>query len=116
MAHNIRGSDTSTSVETRIVTDRDLVQRVPAKGRPAEETEVLTVMTPDPVCINADAPLEGAISRMKSNRFRRLIVVNHQQEVVGILALDDILELVAEERQALEGVTEVMRAVRHEPL
>ena len=99
-----------------IVTDRDLVLRVLAKGRPADETEVLTVMTPDPVCINADDPLEGAISRMKSNRFRRLIVVNHQQEVVGILALDDILELVAEERQALEGVTEVMRTVRHEPL
>ena len=99
-----------------IVTDRDLVLRVLAKGRPAEGTEVRAIMTPDPVCINADAPLEGAISRMTSNRLRRLVVVNHQQEVVGILALDDIIELVAEERQALEGITGVMRSVRHEPL
>jgi CBS domain-containing protein len=99
-----------------IVTDRDLVLRVLAKNRLAAETEVRTVMTPNPVCVNADAPLEGAISRMKVNRFRRLVVVNDQQEVVGIVALDDIIELVAEARRALEGITDVMQAVRHEPL
>ena len=99
-----------------IVTDRDLVLRVLAKGRRAEETEVRAVMTPDPVCIDAGAPLESGISQMKSNGFRRLVVVNHQQEVVGILALDDILDLVAAERQALEGVRGVMRPVRREPL
>jgi CBS domain-containing protein len=99
-----------------IVTDRDLVLRVLAKDRLAAETEVRTVMTPNPVCIDADAPLEGAISRMKTNRFRRLVVVNAQQEVVGIVALDDIIELVAEARRALEGITDVMQAVRHEPL
>ena len=59
--------------------------RVLAEGRSAEETEVRSVMTPDPVCINADVPLENAISRLKSNRFRRLIVVNHQQEFVQIV-------------------------------
>jgi CBS domain-containing protein len=53
---------------------------------------------------------------MKSHRFRRLIVVNKAQEVVGIMALDDILELLAEERQVLESVASVMRSVRHEPL
>jgi hypothetical protein len=31
------------------------------------------------------------------------------------MALDDILELLAEERQALESVASVMRSVRHEP-
>ena len=99
-----------------IVTDRDLVLRVLAKGHLAAETEVRAVMTPDPVCINNDAPLEGAISRMRAHRFRRLVVVNDQQEVVGIVALDDIIELVAEARRALEGITGVMQAVRHEPL
>jgi Mg/Co/Ni transporter MgtE len=53
---------------------------------------------------------------MKSYRLRRLIVVNKAQEVVGMMALDDILELLAEERQALESVASVMRSVRHEPL
>ena len=99
-----------------IVTDRDLVLRVLAKGYVADTTEVRAVMTPDPVCISADASLEGAVSRMKSHRFRRLIVVNKGQEVVGIIALDDILELLAEERQALEAVASVMRSVRHESL
>ena len=99
-----------------IVTDRDLVLRVLAKGHAADTTEVRDVMTSDPVCISADASLEGAISRMKSHRFRRLIVVNKAQEVVGIMALDDILALLVEERQALESAASVMRSVRHEPL
>jgi CBS domain-containing protein len=99
-----------------IVTDRDLVLRVLAKDRLATETEVRTVMTPNPVCINTDASLEGAISRMRGHRFRRLVVVNDQQEVVGIVTLDDIIELVAEAQQALEGITDMMRAVRHESL
>jgi CBS domain-containing protein len=35
---------------------------------------------------------------------------------VGIIALDDILELLAEDRQALDAVVGVMRSVRQEPL
>jgi len=99
-----------------IVTDRDLVLRVLAKGHAADTTAIRDVMTSDPVCISADASLEGAVSRMKSHRFRRLIVVNKAQEVVGIMALDDILRLLAEERQALESVASVMRSMRHESL
>ena len=34
----------------------------------------------------------------------------------GRAALDDLLEIVAEERQALEAVTGIMRVMRHERL
>lgn len=99
-----------------IVTDRDLVVRALAKQCPPNSTEVRTVMTPNPVCITEKAPLKGATDRMKAHRLRRLVVLNDAQEVVGIIALDDILELFAEERQALDAVTTVMNAVRHEKL
>lgn len=98
-----------------IVTDRDLVIRSLAKHLDAAHTEVRQVMTPNPVCVTEQAPLSGAIDRMKSHHIRRLIVLNERQEVVGIIALDDILELFAEERQALDAVTSVMRTLRHEP-
>jgi CBS domain containing-hemolysin-like protein len=71
-------------------------------------------MTPKPICIAENAPLEVAIADMNSDRIRRLVVVNETQEVVGIISLDDILELLAEERQALEAVMSVMRAARRE--
>lgn len=99
-----------------IVTDRDLVLRVLAQGAPTKLTEVRAVMTPAPICIGETAPLEGAVADMKFYRIRRLVVVNEAQEVVGIIALDDILELLVEERQALEAVMGVMRAARREKL
>lgn len=99
-----------------ILTDRDVVVRAIAKGYAPDVTEVRAVMTPNPICIDADAPLEGAMERMQFHRVRRLVVVNHAQEVVGIITLDDILELLAEERQALDAVVGVMRSVRREQL
>lgn len=99
-----------------ILTDRDVVVRVIAQEYAPETTEVRAVMTPNPICITEDAPLEGAIERMQFHHIRRLVVVNHAQEVVGIIALDDILELLAEERQALNAVVGVMRSVRREQL
>jgi CBS domain-containing protein len=99
-----------------ILTDRDVVVRVIAQEYAPEATEVRAVMTPNPICITEDAPLEGAMERMQFHHIRRLVVVNQAQEVVGIIALDDILELLAEERQALDAVVGVMRSVRREPL
>jgi CBS domain-containing protein len=97
-----------------ILTDRDLVVRAIARGYPPDLTEVRAVMTPNPICIAADAPLAGALERMQFYHIRRLVVVNDAQETVGIISLDDILELLAEERQTLAAVGEVMRAVRSE--
>jgi CBS domain-containing protein len=99
-----------------IVTDRDLVVRTLAKRLPPHQTEVGAVMTPNPICVTEDAPLESAIEYIKFHRIRRLVVLNKAQEVGGIITLDDILELLAEERQALEAVTGVMRVMRHERL
>jgi CBS domain-containing protein len=99
-----------------IVTDRDLVVRAIAERQPPAQTAVSTVMTPNPICITETAALEGAAERMKTYKLRRLVVLNTAQEVVGIITLDDLLTLLAEERQALNAVIGVMRAVRRETL
>ena len=84
--------------------------------RAAAEATVRVVMTPNPICVTEDAPLESAMKHIKFHRIRRLIVLNKAQEVGGIFTLDDLLDLVAEERQALEAVTGIMRVMRHERL
>ncbi len=99
-----------------IVTDRDLVVRAVAKGLQADHTPVQQVMTPQPVCVPENAPLDSAVERMKSHRVRRLIVLDESNAVVGIMTLDDVLELLAEEREAFQAVTSVMRTLRHERL
>jgi len=96
-----------------IVTDRDLVVRVLAKGVAPTTTEVRAVMSPNPVCITEDESLEAAMSRMGAYQLRHLVVINAAQEVVGIFALDDLLILFGEVRNALEAMADLMHNTHH---
>lgn len=80
-----------------IVTDRDLVERVVAKGRHPLETLVRDMMTPGPVTISENSSIEMALAAMRSGQFRRLPVVDENQRLVGLVSLDDILVLLAGE-------------------
>jgi signal-transduction protein with cAMP-binding, CBS, and nucleotidyltransferase domain len=80
-----------------ILTDRDLVSRVLAKDRLATEMSVSEVMTPAPRTVSEQTPIESALSLMRSGRFRRIPVVGKDKQLVGLVSLDDILMLLAEE-------------------
>jgi len=80
-----------------IVTDRDLTVRVLAAGLDPRVTRVSEVMTPSPTTIREEDSIEAALGYMRAGRFRRLPVVGRDGRLLGILALDDVLELVAEE-------------------
>jgi CBS domain-containing protein len=80
-----------------LITDRDLVERVLAKQRNPNDTLVSDVMTTPPKVIHEDASIESALSLMRSGRFRRLPVVDDNRKLVGLVSLDDVLILLAEE-------------------
>jgi signal-transduction protein with cAMP-binding, CBS, and nucleotidyltransferase domain len=80
-----------------IVTDRDLVVRVLAKGLNPNATFLHEVMTVAPKTIGENTPLETALLIMRTGRFRRIPVVDSHFKLIGILTLDDILMLLAEE-------------------
>ena len=80
-----------------ILTDRDLTVRVLAVGLDPQATRVSQVMTPSPTTIGEDDSIQAGVSYMRAGRFRRLPVVGHNGRLVGILAIDDVLELVAGE-------------------
>ena len=80
-----------------ILTDRDLTVRVLAVGLDPQATRVSQVMTPSPTTIREDDAIQAGVSYMRAGRFRRLPVVGHNGRLVGILAIDDVLELVAGE-------------------
>lgn len=86
-----------SKVPIGLVTDRDLVERVMAKQRDPNDTLVSDAMTKPPKVIHEDASIESALSLMRSGRFRRLPVVDDNGKLVGLLSLDDVLMLLAEE-------------------
>ncbi|MEX2306266.1 MAG: CBS domain-containing protein [Pirellulales bacterium] len=80
-----------------IVTDRDLVSRVLAKGLDPTETSVGQVMTIGPKTVSEQTPIESALLIMRSGRFRRIPVVERDNRLLGLITLDDVLMLLAEE-------------------
>ena len=80
-----------------IITDRDLVERVMAKGLDPNTTTINEIMTAGPKTISEDASIESAVSLMRSGGFRRLPVVDADGRLVGMLSVDDVLMLLAEE-------------------
>jgi len=72
-----------------IVTDRDLVIQVVARGLDPQSIRVSDVYTEKPVVATPDEPLDQALQRMAEEQVRRLPVVSDGQ-LVGILAQADV--------------------------
>lgn len=80
-----------------IVTDRDLVARVLAKGLSPSQTTLREVMTIAPKTLREDTSIESALLIMRTGRFRRVPVVDESNHLVGLVTLDDVLMLLGEE-------------------
>lgn len=73
-----------------ILTDRDIVIRAVAAGLDPEETTVKDVMTSNVLCCSFDDDIETVARMMEENQVRRVIVLNDQELVVGIVSLGDL--------------------------
>ena len=80
-----------------IVTDRDLALRVVAKGLDSARATVGDVMTSHPRWTSECTPIEDAVATMRTLGVRRLPVVDAKERLIGIVSVDDVLELVTEE-------------------
>lgn len=80
-----------------IVTDRDLALRCVAEGLDPDLTPVSAVLSTELRSVHEATAIEEALSLMASAGARRLVVTGNHGELVGILALDDVLDLLIEE-------------------
>ncbi len=87
-------------VPVGIVTDRDLVVEIMAPELKPADIAVRDFMS-EVATIQESAGLYEAIGHMRSKGVRRLPVVAANGGLVGILTLDDLLDLLAEEMAAL---------------
>lgn len=84
-----------------MITDRDIVVRCVAEGCDPETTTVAEIMTRGMVAITRDTSLEQALEVMADRKVRRLVVTDDEGELAGVLALDDVLENLEEEPEAV---------------
>jgi len=77
-----------------IITDRDIAVRSSADGRDPKNTPVSDVMTRDLEYCHTEDDLEDTRKLMKESKIRRLVVLDNEERLAGILSIGDIAEMV----------------------
>ena len=78
-----------------IFTERDLMRRVLAAGRPLT-LPVAECMTPNPVSVHPKDPIGVAVRRMEEGGYRHLPVVDEGGRPVGVLSVKRIVHYLVE--------------------
>ncbi len=73
-----------------ILTDRDIAVRAVAEGRDPKRTKVRDIMTPEVVYAFEDQDVEEAARLMRDRQLRRLVVLNREKRLTGIVSLGDL--------------------------
>ena len=84
-----------------MLTDRDIVTAVVARDVDPHSLSVAEIMSRNPACAREDDALLDVLALMRRRGVRRLPVTGVRGELIGLVTLDDVLEIVAEELQAL---------------
>jgi CBS domain-containing protein len=93
-----------------VLTDRDIVVSVVGRDINPRELRVGDVMTRQPVVIGEGKSVPAALKEMRRIGVRRLPIVAADGQLVGVVSLDDILDVVAAE------MVEVAGSLRNEQL
>ena len=91
-------------VPVGIVTDRDIVIEIVAESLSVDDFTVGDIMTPQLISVQENMGVVETIRLMRVHGIRRIPVVSEDGGLVGIMAADDVLDLLAEEVSELAKV------------
>jgi len=92
-----------------MITDRDIIVRAISQAYDPASTAVRDVMTPDIVFCFEDQDVQDAVELMKDKQIRRLLVLDNDKKLVGIISLGDLAVDLRDEQMvgsALEAISE----------
>lgn len=95
-----------------LITDRDIVMSVVALGLDPEPLCLEDVMSERLVTANEGDALPQLMRSMREHGVRRVPVVGEQDELMGIISLDDVLKILAHEMNELVGSIDT--SLKHE--
>ena len=99
----------SERVPVGMITDRDIVVAAVAKEVDPRTLSVGDVMSAGALVVREQDSVTDALRLMRERGVRRVPVVTRGGALAGIVAIDDILELVAEE---MDGFVHTLRSER----
>lgn len=89
-----------------IVTDRDIMVRCVAEARDPSSTRVSEIMSSPVRTLHEASPLDEGLQAMERVKARRVVITDDHGVLAGILSIDDIVGLLAEQVDRIGGVLE----------
>jgi CBS domain-containing protein len=94
-----------------ILTDRDLCLAVVARNRKASDVKTGELINGKLVVCAAEDKLEDALRKMRKYQIKRLVAVNNDGELVGILSLGDVLLSIGKDKDLKKEVYSTLKAI-----
>lgn len=73
-----------------VITDRDITINAVAEGEQPSQVKVLNLMTRQIVSVHKDDSINIAAQQMKKHKVRRILVVDDEDKLQGVISLADI--------------------------
>jgi len=73
-----------------VLTSRDIATRAVAYDKQPDKTRVADVMSRDFACCKEEDDVDAALAVMEDRQVRRLLVVNREQQFVGLVSRHDL--------------------------
>lgn len=96
-----------------MMTDRDIAIVAVARDFDPQSLRVGDIMSSDVVTVRPDASVNDVLHTMRQRGVRRVPVTTHDDVLIGIVTLDDLLEILAEEMQGfVQAITSAQQRER----
>jgi len=97
-----------------VVTDRDIAIRAVAKNK-APNTPLKEILTKEVITIHEDDDIKAAAKKMEKNQIRRLVVLNKDEKISGVISLADIATHCDEKMngEIIHAISKKERRVQH---
>jgi CBS domain-containing protein len=78
-----------------IITERDIIKKVSAQNKSADEVAVRHIMSSSLVTVKSIDSIDTAAERITENKVKRLVVLEQDGSMAGILSVTDIAKKLA---------------------
>jgi CBS domain-containing protein len=98
-----------------MLTDRDITVRAVAEGQDPKTARVQDIMTPDITYCFEDQDITEAARLMEEKQIRRLVVLNRDKRLVGIVSLGDLAVKTGDKKVSSEALEQVSQPAGARP-
>lgn len=94
-----------------VITDRDITINAVAEGNHPENVKVLNLMTKHIISVHEDDPIDVAARKMKEYKIRRILVVDDEDRLKGIISLADFALHDKDKQEAFEILEQISEPI-----